>query len=133
MTLRIAAACLALSLTVCGCSKDPYQQVIDKQVANWTEMADILASVKDAAAMPDAEQRITARIRAFQDTALEAKLLPMPDGDQLSQFEKQRKRMQDAVDRFRTELSRVKSLPGGEEFVERVSKAVAASQRGSVK
>jgi len=133
MWLRIVAAFLALSLTCVGCSKDPYQEVINKQVDNWTEMADILVTVKDREGMPEAEQKITSRIRKFQDTSLEAKLLPMPDAAQLSEFEKQRKRMQDAVDRFRMELGRVKALPGGEEFVERITKAVAASQRGSLK
>lgn len=131
--LALLGAWVTLSLALEGCSKDPYQEVVDQQVSNWNDLADILATVKDRADMEPAEARIAARVRKFQEVALDAKLMAPPDPDTLARLEAQRKRMQDALDRFRAEMTRVKTLPGGEEFFDRVGKSIASNPRGSSK
>jgi len=130
--LQVLGAWLILSLAFVGCAKDPYQDVVDKQVANWNALSDILASVKAGADMPRAEAEIAGRVRHFQDVALDAKLLPPPDANNMARLERERERMQTAVDRFRGEMNRVKALPGGDEFFERVSKSIAGN-RGSLR
>jgi len=128
MTLRLRGAVLACFLCA-GCSKpDPYLAVVDKQVANWNEMADILATATDPESMKAAEAKLAGRVRKFQEVESDRKFLAPPDDAAAARILAQKDRMQAAVNRVQTEMRRIRDLPGGPEFFDRVGKMV--QQRG---
>jgi hypothetical protein len=112
-----------LALALAGC-KDPYTDVADRQLANWNETADILRGVHDQPTMDAAERKLLLRAAHFQELSRRAKALPLPDEATARRLEARRETMQAAFRGMLREIERVKKLPEGPEFFERVKEAL---------
>jgi hypothetical protein len=111
---------LALVLGAAGC-RDAYQVAIDEQVANYAEIASVLRAVNDPASMDVAERKIAARAAHFREASRRAQALPMPDDEgTVARIREQAAKMQAAVREVAKEFERIRGLPGGPEFIERI-------------
>jgi hypothetical protein len=119
-----------LAAALSGC-KDRYKDVIDQQVANWKEITGVLREVKDRQTMEDAEGKLFARASRYQEVSRQAKALPAPDEATLLRIDTDRPAMQVAIRDMMKELDRVKKLPNGPEFFERVQELLASVPNGS--
>jgi hypothetical protein len=113
-----ATGCALLFLMVCGCDRsEAYLEISREQVANWEETADLLANIKDAAAMEAARDRFAELTVRGQNVARRAKAMPRPSQDTLERLQEERGKMERAFNRMRAEVSRVEQLPGGADFL----------------
>lgn len=124
-----ACACAAAIASVVGC-KDHYKDVADQQVANFTEFAAVLRDVKDQQTMDMAEDKLIARTAHFQATSRRAKGLTAPDEATLERLALEHAKMQAAIRNVHQEAARIKTLPKGPEFIERVFGMIGGPARG---
>ena len=120
MSRSVAFAVVGLAALVCGGCGDRYKDVADKQVANWKEIASILRDVKDRDSMNEAEDKLLAKLDRFQEVSRQAKSLPPPDETTSLRLQAEVTAMQSALRDMLKEMERIKKLPGGPEFFERV-------------
>jgi hypothetical protein len=112
-------AIAALAMAGAGC-KDQYQDVVDRQVANWKEIAGILSVVKDRPTMDEAEAKLRSRVGQFQEVSRRARALPPPDAETMRRLAGEKATMQAAIRDMLKEVERVKDLPEGPAFFERI-------------
>jgi len=115
-----AFAVVGLAALVCSGCGDRYKDVADKQVANWKEITGILREVKDRDSMDEAEDKLLSKLDRFQEVSRQAKSLPPPDEATSLRLQAELPAMQSAVRDMLKEMERIKKLPGGPEFFERV-------------
>lgn len=115
-----------------GC-RDRYKDVVDKQVANWNEIASILRDVKDQQSMDGAEDKLLSRMTSFQEISRQAKALPPPDEAAATRLQPEVAAMQTALRDMLKEMERVKKLPRGPEFFERVKELLPSVPQGSIR
>jgi hypothetical protein len=117
------AALFVVCALIAGCGPDPYREAIRKQVSKQEELADLLAEVKDAKSMSDIEASIADRMEAFQRAANRAAKLPHPDPGRIQAYKDEfGEKMTSAFVRYTKEVERIRGLPGGPEFLDRVGK-----------
>ena len=126
--LRAAGPVFAAVFLMPGCSRDPYLEVVDKQVANFNEMADILAKIRDPESMGAGERELARQAQKFQQVERDRRLVPQPDAATLQRLSAEQPRLQKALGRVQHDVRRIKSLPGGPEFFSRVGNVMQASQ-----
>lgn len=110
-------------LPLLGC-RDAYQVAMDDQISNYNEMVTILQSVKDPASMEAAEAKWKSRLGHFRDTGRRVRELPPPSPDDLATLERMKDKapaLQKSMMELRTELARIRELPGGPQFLEKIS------------
>ena len=116
-----AARCgwLVVVLVLVGCAKDEdYMEVYREQRANYKELADILATIKDEKSLADAKSALDDRSKRFAAVARKANALPKPPPESV------RKRLEDdaftmrrTIEQLQDEINRVRrDVKGGEEF-----------------
>ena len=116
----VAFAVVGVAALVCGGCRDRYKDVADQQVANWKEIAGILRDVKDRDSMNEAEDKLLSKLDRFQEVSRQAKSLPPPDESTSLRLQAEVPAMQSALRDMLKEMERIKKLPGGPEFFERV-------------
>jgi hypothetical protein len=121
--MRPAAIVLCFAITgLAGCG-DPQREAIRGQIANFEELADLLAQAKDAPSMTAVEEKIEERMVAFQRAANRVGSFAPPDEKQAQAYQDEfGPRLKSAFDRYVAELRRIRALPGGPEFVDRIGK-----------
>ena len=73
MTRAAGCGCLVLLSLLAGCTKDEdYIEVVRQQRANWKEMTDILATIKDDKTMADAKIALDERRPKYDALARKA-------------------------------------------------------------
>ena len=112
-----------------GC-RDRYKDVVEQQTANFAEFASVLRDVKDKASMDAAEDRLASRAATYLEASRQAKGLGPPDAETLERLASERKKMQTAVEQIAIEANRIKGLPGGPEFLDRVNELMGGAARG---
>jgi len=123
----IVIVCFAFCLAGC---RDAYQAVSDEQIANFKEMTAILSAAKDPSSIEAAEVQWMARVRQFREASRRARELPPPEDEATVQrLREQAPAMQAAVKALAKEMGRVRELPGGPEFLERISAPTDAQWR----
>ena len=117
---RIVAGLFLFALvSMMGCSREEEQvQVIREQCAAWTEMADILESVKDEQSMAQARIALNELKVRMEQIARKAKALPPASRDVEERSQTDRFLLQKAFDRCRAAIGRIKDLPGGRAFLD---------------
>lgn len=111
-------SCLALLILVGCTSNEQYLEVAREQRAAWSEMAEILKTIKDEKSMADAKSALDAKTKEFEAIARKAKALPKPPPPEVNkQLEEDKFVIQSTLRRLSSEIQRVKKLPGGEDFL----------------
>lgn len=112
-----------LILACCpGCSGGPsHQEVVRRQAAAYEEMVAVLAQVEDEDGMAAAHARLETMQASLADLIRRARELGPPNPEALVELEKERGKMQGSLRRVLAELRRIRSLPGGEDFVKSLS------------
>lgn len=111
-----------------GCGPDPYREAIRRQTSKFEELADLLAEVKDARSMSDAEATIADRMDEFQRAANRVGKLPQPDPERAQSYEEEfGPKLKAAFERYAAECRRIRALPGGEAFLDRIGKRDAGT------
>jgi hypothetical protein len=117
---------LVVCVLVAGCGSDPYREAIRRQVANFEQLADLLAEVKDGPSMKAVEEKIADRMADFQRAANRAGKLPPPDPGRIGAYKDEfGEKMKAAIDRYQAETARIRALPDGPAFLDRVGKLQA--------
>jgi hypothetical protein len=116
--IRAARHGWVLLFLLAGCAKDQdYFEVLNEQQAAWTELADVLETVKDEKSMAEAKTALEIREAKFEAVAQKAKALPKPSAAVLEQLEQKRYLLQRAIERSQGEVRRIRrDVPGGEAF-----------------
>ena len=127
---RLFACACALAIVSVGGCKDHYKDVAELQVANFTEFAAVLRDVKDQQTMDVAEDTLIARTAHFQAASRRAKSLADPDPATLERLAPEHAQMQAAIRKVQQEAARIKMLPNGPEFLERVFAMIGGPARG---
>jgi hypothetical protein len=133
MSRSVALALVGLSTILLAGCRDRYKDVADQQIANWKEVASILRDVKDQQSMNDAEDKLLAGASRFQEVSRQAKALPPPDEEASKRLQPEAVAMQSALRDMLKEMTRVKKLPGGPEFFERVKESLPSVSEGSIR
>jgi hypothetical protein len=116
-------ALLAVCVLIAGCGPDPYREAIRRQASKFEELADLLAEVKDASSMSATEATIADRMDDFQRAANRAGKLPPPDPERIRGYQEEfGDKVKTAFRRYAAECVRIRKLPGGPEFLDRVGK-----------
>ena len=112
-------AWILVLLIPAGCTRDEqYLEVFREQRANFKEMGDILASVKDDDSMAAAKVKLEERRPHFDATARKASALPRPlPAEVARRFEEEKYLMTSFLERMQTQMKRIRGLKGGEEFI----------------
>ena len=123
-----STALLAVCVLIAGCGPDPYREAIRRQASNFAELAGLLAEVKDARSMSDIEATIADRMDDFQRAARRAGKLPPPDPERIRSYKEEfGDKIKTAFRRYAAECVRIRKLPGGPEFLDRVGKRDAGT------
>jgi hypothetical protein len=119
--IRVARHSWMLLFVLAGCAKDQdYFDVLSEQQAAWTELADVLATVKDEKSMAEAKAALQIREAKFEAIAQKAQALPKPSAGVLEQMEQKRFLLQRAIERAQGEVRRIRrDVAGGEAFCKR--------------
>jgi hypothetical protein len=120
------------TILLAGC-RDRYKDIADQQIANWKEVARILRDVKDQQSMNDAEDKLLAGSYRFEEVSRQAKALPPPDEEASRRLQAEAAAMQSALRDMLMEMTRVKKLPGGPEFFERVKESLPSVPQESIR
>ena len=122
MTRAAGCGCLVLLSLLAGCTKDEdYIEVVRQQRANWKEMTDSLATIKDEKTMADAKIALDERRPKYDALARKANALPKPPPAAVSErLRDELPVLQATAKRFARESERVSKLPGGEEFMKQL-------------
>ena len=124
MRRAILVACVLSA----GCGPDPYREALRRQVANYEELAGLLAEVKDARSMSDTEATIADRMDDFQRAANRVGKLPPPDSERIQGYKDEfGAKMKSAFERYARECGRIRELPGGPAFLDRIGKMQAGA------
>ncbi len=123
----VACACAVAVSGFAGC-RDHYKDVAEQQVANFNELAAALREVKDRPTMDDVEDKLIARAAHFQAASRRAKGLAKPDEATLERLVPEHAKMQSAIRAVHQEAARIKTLPNGPEFIERVFELIGPSR-----
>lgn len=116
------AAFAMLVLAGCGGGVEPYVEIARAQQANWDEMAEVLASVKDAESMAAARSRLEDLHARSEELQERRAGLPPPSQAIRERLSEHGPALQQSLRRVRQELARVRQLPGGEAFLNDVEK-----------
>jgi hypothetical protein len=116
--IRAARHSWVVLLFLAGCAKDQdYFEVLSEQQAAWTELADVLETVKDEKSMAEAKTALEIREAKFDAVARKAQALPKPSAAVLEQLEQKRYLLQRAIERAQEQVRRIRrDVPGGEAF-----------------
>jgi len=116
----VGNAWLILGLAIAGCAKpEDYFEVVREQRAAYSEMADILASVKNDQTMADALTAIEKRRPQFEAIARKANALPKPPpAEVVDRLQSEKYLMTTIVKRLLKEGARIENdVPGGADFM----------------
>jgi hypothetical protein len=116
--IRAARHAWVLLLLLAGCAKDQdYFEVLSEQQAAWTELAEVLETVKDEKSMAAAKTALEVREAKFEAIARKAQALPKPSAAVLEQLEQKKYLLQRAIERSQGEVRRIRrDVPDGEAF-----------------
>lgn len=105
-----------------GCSRtSAYRDVLSEQTSAFNETADILKTVTNEASMEAARAKLTELEIRFASISARAKGLGPPTEDVREALRDDYSGLELALTRLRSEVSRVRSLPGGAAFLENLS------------
>jgi hypothetical protein len=125
--MRPTAIVLCLAMAGLGGCGDPHREAIRRQVANFEELADLLDQITDEPSMAVVEKKVSQRMAAFQRAAKQAGELGPPDPETARGYEEEfGPRLKAAFDRYLAGLRRIRTMPGGAEFVDRIGKKDSA-------
>lgn len=117
---------MCLMSLIAGCG-DSTKAALDQQVANWREIGDILATVHDKMSMDEAEDRLFSNARKFKDASQRFQRMTRRDAARLDDYPEEKGAMESAVREVVRHVQRIKTLPGGDEFFQRIGETIGAT------
>ncbi len=122
-----SSVCVTLLLAGASGCQDAHKVVAERQTANMNNVVAILREVKDGETMAVAEAKLMKHAADFRETSRRAKALAPPDADAAGRLEPQRKLIETAFNEYAVEARRVRSLPGGPEFLRQIHEVIGGS------
>jgi len=119
-----ALAIILISSAGCGSdSPSAYVAIFQEKINELQELTEVLSTVKDESTMEAARSEWKKRSRRFEEQAEKNKELPKPSAAVKRKVEEElgpqfNRTMKD----LRAQVKRIKDLPGGEEFLQGISK-----------
>ena len=108
---------MALLLVGCGDAASPYRSVLRDQAAAFEDLERVLGTVTDEASMKAARAELAKswkQCEAIKERALE---LAPPSFTVRDEVHSETLRLNQAFERMQRQMSRIKALPGGEQFL----------------
>jgi aspartate-semialdehyde dehydrogenase len=109
-----------------GCKRNDvtsYLAVSREQIQAMQELTDILSTVKDKATMAAALPKLKKSFQRFEQIASKAKALPKPSEEIKQRIEEDLgPQLERSAIRYREEGTRIRQLPGGEDFLKELKK-----------
>jgi hypothetical protein len=118
-----AAFVIGIVFVAGGCdAAKPYRTVLREQTEAYTELERIYSSVTDQKSMAAASAKIAAQKESFEAIAKRAQKLPPPSENIQRELLEEAEQLRLALAKFNIQANRIKSLPGGPEFLEILKK-----------
>ena len=119
-----ALAIVLISLAGCGSdSASPYMAIFQEKINELQELTEVLSTVKDESTMEAARSEWKTRSRRFEQQAEKNREVPRPSAAVKRKVEEElAPQFNRAMEKLQAEVRRIKDLPGGEEFLQGISK-----------
>jgi hypothetical protein len=119
-----ALAIVLICSAGCGSgSPSPYLAIFQEKINELQELTEVLSTVKDESSMAAARREWKKRSRRFEQQAEKNREVPKPSAAIKRQVEEElAPQFNRTMEQLQAEIRRIKDLPGGDEFLQGISK-----------